>query len=710
MFLFKMATLALFVMFMSSSPLQAMEFLKNTASKVRAITDKAKDGIGVHNPRNDLFNAAKSGDEKAFKGALIDGASLLDLDDDGCSPLHWAILGKHTELIHFIMQYALDHFGQLPAYKDSSPKDLLQLHPLRPLKLWNDPILIKGGVATLSSHKDALYFVKKDGDSLSCQYVKNGAHLFGADPRKLTLHKASSHVGLLEKSKSETVFAFFDGDSLSLYQLYWASGTDFDMNPIQDLVLLVVGKTVRVFDFYSVGPHIIYYDAPIHQAIFSSDGSTIVTVAEDKTLITWNLKGKKVKILAHDHPVLQVCCSPDLTYIVGMTADYCVLWKEWKFSKKLPRGTPVFSFDGSYLLIAGQENFAYLENLDTHEILSLVHAGPIRSAVFSPDTRFVATASDDKTVVIWDLKGQKYAVLPNAYPVVKVEYNLSGNHLLVVTDSEAMLWDVQAINPLQDVGADLGLKTINASSPLVKDTVQDRGTVRNERSAGTVFDWAFESAITDIAQMSRFSKESVLTTLVKLHQYCKMNNGRIVDFCGNETLVKVIHAAAQRRSHVKHYASLCSVVKFISEHARELVNIKIAGKTALAWAEYYQLEEIITLLAGVPSVETPDQRREICIMCNKHDGEKCIADCGHRVCSDCTKKELRACPHCHAPVTQWLNLKPSDACICCLNPIKVACVAVPCGHTLICYSCAEKLTECPLPGCRASVTAWRKYA
>ena len=61
-----------------------------------------------------------------------------------------------------------------------------------------------------------------------------------------------------------------------------------------------------------------------------------------------------------------------------------------------------FSPDGKYVATASYDNTARLWDVSTgKQIFVLNHDGPVNNVVFSPDGKYVATASDDKTARLW---------------------------------------------------------------------------------------------------------------------------------------------------------------------------------------------------------------------------------------------------------------------------------------------------------------------
>jgi WD40 repeat protein len=106
-----------------------------------------------------------------------------------------------------------------------------------------------------------------------------------------------------------------------------------------------------------------------------------------------------------------------------------------------------FSPDGKYILTASGDGTAQLWGVETgeEERQFIGHIGLIWTATFSPDGKYVATASEDGTARLWDTQtGQELRrFIGHTAGVENVAFSPDGKYILTGSDDgTARLWDV----------------------------------------------------------------------------------------------------------------------------------------------------------------------------------------------------------------------------------------------------------------------------
>ena len=106
-----------------------------------------------------------------------------------------------------------------------------------------------------------------------------------------------------------------------------------------------------------------------------------------------------------------------------------------------------FSPDGKYIVTASSDNIAHL--WDVHlgkEVLQFIgHTDLVWSAIFSPDGSYVATASNDGTARLWDSQSGKELrrFIGHTAAIENLAFSPDGKYILTGgDDGTARLWDV----------------------------------------------------------------------------------------------------------------------------------------------------------------------------------------------------------------------------------------------------------------------------
>jgi len=102
----------------------------------------------------------------------------------------------------------------------------------------------------------------------------------------------------------------------------------------------------------------------------------------------------------------------------------------------------VFSPDGKYVATASWDKTARIwESASAQEIARCTHNGVVESIVFSPDGKYVATASKDKTARVWDANsGQEIARMKHNDEVRNVAFSSDKQYIATASGNKAQLW------------------------------------------------------------------------------------------------------------------------------------------------------------------------------------------------------------------------------------------------------------------------------
>jgi WD40 repeat protein/uncharacterized caspase-like protein len=191
------------------------------------------------------------------------------------------------------------------------------------------------------------------------------------------------------------------------------------------------------------------YKGEVNKAVFSPDGSQILTAAKDHTAKQWDFSQKFVHRLPQHGAVNSAVFSPNGKRMLTASFDeFARLWDEQgNLLNSLKHGgvvnSAVFSPDGNRILTAARDNTARLWKLDEARVVTLPHRGEVKSAIFSPDDGSrILTASRDSTARVWTANGAPVKTLRHHGEVLSAVFSPhEGRQILTVaTDSTATLW------------------------------------------------------------------------------------------------------------------------------------------------------------------------------------------------------------------------------------------------------------------------------
>ncbi|MFG0326166.1 MAG: protein kinase [Phycisphaerales bacterium JB037] len=201
-------------------------------------------------------------------------------------------------------------------------------------------------------------------------------------------------------------------------------------------------------------------------ALFSPDGSRIVTPSADNTTRIWDANtGKLLATLrGHSDSVNSASFSPDGTRIVTASDDRTARIWDANTGESLATlaehsfwvRSASFSPDGTRIVTASDDHTARIWDANTGESLAALsgHSDSVASASFNPDGSRIVTPSADNTTRIWDANtGELLATLTgHSLWVFSASFSPDGTRIITASwDGTARIWDASTSEPLATI-------------------------------------------------------------------------------------------------------------------------------------------------------------------------------------------------------------------------------------------------------------------
>ena len=248
-------------------------------------------------------------------------------------------------------------------------------------------------------------------------------------------------------------------------------------------------NTARFWDLEAKKGFIFKHPANVKSAIFSPDGKRIATIDSHGTAKVWtigsykedpwpivsdkedfSLKTKEIISSKGDEKFVKLAAfSPDLKQILIVDYDGRVtLYDIEKKQQSAPFGfkeddvsqsphegdgqvtpaqinTAVFSPNGKYIVTASDDDTAKVLDLDTKKVVHFQHQSRVLSAEFSRDSKRIVTVSANNTVSVWDIKTEAFVTsVQHENMINSAKFSPDGSMIVTASnDKTAKVWDAK---------------------------------------------------------------------------------------------------------------------------------------------------------------------------------------------------------------------------------------------------------------------------
>ncbi|MCX6351627.1 MAG: WD40 repeat domain-containing protein [Bacteroidetes bacterium] len=203
------------------------------------------------------------------------------------------------------------------------------------------------------------------------------------------------------------------------------------------------------------------HEATVNCIAISKDSKYMLSGSDDGTVLLWDFEQGKIiqRIRNHTGPVYGVAFSVDAQtkyyYSTGedgsiQVYDRTINNKNIKAMKTEGNGNKAMLMDprGKFIYTAGYDGKIRQYDPETNALLNTYaagHTGEITAMIFSPDYTKIATAADDKKIIIWDTATHNVekTLLGHTWKIFSISYNNNGEYMASSSnDGSVRIWNV----------------------------------------------------------------------------------------------------------------------------------------------------------------------------------------------------------------------------------------------------------------------------
>ncbi|QQS28466.1 MAG: CHAT domain-containing protein [Sphingobacteriales bacterium] len=359
-------------------------------------------------------------------------------------------------------------------------------------------------------------------------------------------------------------------------------------SPDGSKILTASADNSAIVWFLSSGDTSVYRcPARVNYATFSPDGAQILVALSNDTAILYNTNHSIAAIFAgHLNEVSAAVFSPDQQKI--LTASWDNTAKIWDTHGNLLQTIPAhedyltwatFSPSGDYILTTSVDKTAKLwkGNQLLHTFTG--HTSSVNYAAFSPDEQLLVTTSDDQTARLWNIKGEILQIMSGHNGFVEgADFSANGQTIATVArDYTIKLWDNTGVE-LQTIQCPGSYLYSVAFAPHCPNCLFAGGNILTASEDNTARIWSIHSNTlgnkgNEIlgAAYSQNGKFLVSTSRNRKAVLWDIDGKKITDFTGHKGVV--VSAAFSANSNHVITASADSTAKIWNTDGREIMTL-----------------------------------------------------------------------------------------------------------------------------------------
>ena len=210
-------------------------------------------------------------------------------------------------------------------------------------------------------------------------------------------------------------------------------------------------KTVKIWDMNSGQclQRLVGHSDLVQSLAFSHNSNRLASASIDTTVKVWNTNSGKClqTFKGHSSEVTSVAFSHDSTRVASASVDKTI--KVWAVSS----GQPFQTLRGRRSSDVSVASFRETNNSDWPQTLD-GHSDCIRSLVSSKNSAWLASASEDHTVKLWDISSGKcfQTLKGHSSHVISVAFSQDSTQLASASEDETIkLWDLNSFECLRTI-------------------------------------------------------------------------------------------------------------------------------------------------------------------------------------------------------------------------------------------------------------------